>query len=121
MKLNKYISLNLFSFCTYISILLVLFSYFQVENNFIYITIETFSGIYFLLQLIEIFFLLLFICEIFIRKFYPKKLKKVNLYPGILKNIYLILFYFGFILAILNVYIAFLFIFFMVSNSYNLL
>ena len=82
---------------------LILFAYFQVENNFIYITIETFSGAYFLLQLTEIFFLFLFICEIFIRKFYPKKLKKINLYPGILSDIYLILFYFGFVFAILNV------------------
>lgn len=117
MKLNKYISLNLFSFWAYISISLVLFSYFQVENNIIYMTLETFSGIYFLLQLIEIFFLFLFICEIFVRKFYPKKLKKVNLYSGIIKNIYLILFYFGFVFAILNVYVTILFLFFLFTQT----
>ena len=113
MRLNKYIAINLFSFWTYISVLAILLDCLQYRLNIIYVTLENFIGIYFLLQLIEILFLFLFICEIFIRKFYPKKLKKVNLYPGILKDIYFILFYFGFIFAILNVYIAFLLIIFL--------
>ncbi len=113
MRLNKYISINLFSFWTYISIFAILLDCLQYRLNIIYVTLENFIGIYFLLQLIEIFFLFLFICEIFIRKFYPKKLKKVNLNPGMFRNIYFILFYFGLVFAILTVYIALLVIVFL--------
>jgi len=113
MRLNKYISINLFSFWTYISVLAILLDHLQYRLNIIYVTLENFIGIYCFLQLIELFFLFLFICEIFIRKFYPKKLKKINLNPGILRDIYLILFYFGFIFAILNVYVVSLFTIFL--------
>ena len=110
MRLNKYISLNIFSLIGYIILILMFFVFcLQIVFNKLYINFELFMSLYSLLLYISILVLLVFIIEKYTRKKYPLLLSKINIKNAICRNIHIFLFYFGFYFSLLNL-IIFVFI-----------
>lgn len=113
MKLNNYLSLNLFSFTGYIYILLLFYmvitaeSYTQnnkLSNNFIYLSLDDICGIHALCFLMTLLLVLFFLIEYFLHK--TKKIEKIFTWNSI---IYKIFFYIGFISSSVNIFFYILF------------
>ena len=117
MRLDKYISLSLFSLNSYFVVAEILYvcciyKFIDKISPEFYISTQTLCSIYSFFIYLNIFLLILFGIEKYIRKKRPKILFKVNFKNKIVRNLYLILFYFGYFFSILNlfIYIFFLFI-----------
>ena len=103
MKLHQYISLNIFSFITYLILTLIIFVFvIQTKINLLFISLEGFFSIYSFLMYFSLLLILLSIIEKFIYKKYPKKKFQIKIKNKNLKKIYLFLFAFGFYLALFN-------------------
>ena len=103
MKLHQYISLNIFSFITYLILTLIIFVFvIQTKINLLFISLEGFFSIYSFLMYFSLLLILLLIIEKFIYKKYPKKKFQIKIKSEDLKKIYLFLFVFGFYLALFN-------------------
>lgn len=107
MHLNKYISLNLLSSLTYISLFLIVYVFF-FENYVtryypnIHITIEQCGEIYIILVILSLIFIILFGIEVFIRKKFKKLLPIINFQNKFLKNLHETLFIIGSWFTIFN-------------------
>lgn len=117
MRLDQYISLSLFSLNSYFIIAAILYVcciYKFIDKIFpeFYISTQTLCSIYSFFIYLNISLLILFCIEKYMRGKRPKILFKVNFKNKIVRNLYLILFYFGYFFSIFNlfIYIFFLFI-----------
>lgn len=116
MRLDKYISLSLFSLNSYFIIAEILYACFiykfinQIPTNF-FISIQTICSIYSFLMYLNILLLITFCIEKHIRKKIPKLLFKINFKNKIIRTMYRTFFYFGYYFSILNLFIFILFIF----------
>ncbi len=118
MKLNKYISLNIFSTLFYLMLFEIIFVYvIQVKLNFLFISTEKFFIIYTALIYISILLLFLFFIEKVIYKKFPGFIIKTNNSNVIIKNIYNFLFYCGLYLNSFNIIIFIFFTIFLVVNA----
>lgn len=122
MKLNNYLSLNLFSFTGYVYILLLFYMVITSElythnikllDNFIYLSLDDICGIHALCFLMTLLLLLLFLIEYFLHK--TKKIEKKITWNSI---IYKIFFYIGFISSSINILFYILFYCLLVCNTH---
>lgn len=116
MRLDKYISLSLFSINSYFvvaGILYVYCGYKLIDKIFpkFYMSIQTLCSIYSLLMYLNILLLILFCVEKYIRKKFPGLLFKMNFKDKAVRTIYQVLFYFGYYFSILNLFIFIVFMF----------
>ncbi len=116
MTLYKYISLNIVSIISYIMLLLIVFTfYLQLKFDILFLTLEQFFSVYTFFIYLSIIFLIIFFGESYLRKKYFFSNFKIKIENDILKNIFIILFNFGFYFALFNIVIfiiAFIFLFF---------
>jgi len=117
MRIDKYISLGLYSLSAYLVIFFIGYVFFiqnivlKIFKNTYYITLETLSLICVLFIYFSILLLLFFCIEKYIRKKFPKILPKVNFINPIKRNVYKIFFYVGFYFTTLNIAAYLIFIF----------
>lgn len=116
MRLDKYISLSLFSLNSYFivaEILYVCFIYKFIDQIFpkFFISTQTICSIYSFFMYLNILLLILFCIEKQIRKKSPKFLFKINFKNKTIRTAYRAFFYFGYYFSILNLFIFILFIF----------
>lgn len=115
MRLDKNISLGLFSLNAYIVFAMALYIcylYRIIDKIFpnIYFNFEELCSFYTFITLINIIILVFFILETLIRKKYPKLLLKINIRNRILRKIYQIFFYFGYWFSMINLILFLIFI-----------
>jgi len=117
MRIDKYLSLGVYSLSTYLVIFFTGYVFF-IQNfvlkffkNTYYITLETLSLIYVLIIYFSTLLLLVFCIEKYIRKKFPKMLPKLNFINPIKRNVYKTFFYIGFYFATLNIAAYLIFIF----------
>ena len=100
MRLEEYISLSLISLNSYViaAMLVYVAGFYKILEKFspdLFVSLETLSGIFTIIILLDVLLFVGFVVEIIVRKMRPHLLPKVNLKNRIMRFVYPIFFYLG--------------------------
>lgn len=106
MRLEEYISLSLISLNSYVIVAMLVYvaCFYKISEKFspvLFVSLETLSGIFTIIILLDVLLLLGFVVELIVRKMHPQLLPKVNFKNRIMRFIYPIFFYLG---VFVNIY-----------------
>ena len=106
MRLEEYISLSLISLNSYViaAMLVYVAGFYKILEKFspvLFVSIETLSGIFTIIILLDVLLFVGFVVELIVRKMRPQLLPKVNFKNRIMRFLYPIFFYFG---VFVNIY-----------------
>lgn len=106
MRLEEYISLSLISLNSYVIVAMLVYvaCFYKISEKFspvLFVSLETLSGIFTIIILLDVLLLLGFVVELIVRKMHPQLLPKVNFKNKIMRFIYPIFFYLG---VFVNIY-----------------
>jgi len=111
MRIDKYISLSLFSISSYLNIFIMLYVCYlykifdKLFPNF-YIPLEDLFSFYFLVIILNILLLILFCIENLIRRKQPKLLPKINFKNKLYRIIYQTIFHIGYWFGVINILVT---------------
>lgn len=97
---EKYISLSLISLNSYVIVAMLVYvaGFYKILEKFspvLFVSLETLSGIFTIIILLDVLLLVGFVVELIVRKMRPQLLSKVNFKNRIMRFIYPIFFYLG--------------------------
>lgn len=100
MRLEEYISLSLISLNSYVIVAMLVYvaGFYKISEKFspvLFVSLETLSGIFTIIILLDVLLLVGFVVELIVRKMRPQLLSKVNFKNRIMRFIYPIFFYLG--------------------------
>lgn len=100
MRLEEYISLSLISLNSYVIVAMLVYvaGFYKILEKFspvLFVSLETLSGIFTIIILLDVLLLVGFVVELIVRKMRPQLLSKVNFKNRIMRFIYPIFFYLG--------------------------
>ena len=100
MRLEEYISLSLISLNSYVIVAMLIYvaGFYKILEKFspvLFVSLETLSGIFTIIILLDVLLLVGFVVELIVRKMRPQLLSKVNFKNRIMRFIYPIFFYLG--------------------------
>ena len=100
MRLEEYISLSLISLNSYVIVAMLVYvaCFYKISEKFspvLFVSLETLSGIFTIIILLDVLLLVGFVVELIVRKMCPQLLPKVNFKNRIMCFIYPIFFYLG--------------------------
>ena len=106
MRLEEYISLSLISLNSYVIVAMLVYvaCFYKISEKFspvLFVSLETLSGIFTIIILLDVLLLLGFVVELIVRKMRPQLLSKVNFKNRIMRFLYPIFFYLG---VFVNIY-----------------
>lgn len=106
MRLEEYISLSLISLNSYVIVAMLVYvaCFYKILEKFspvLFVSLETLSGIFTIIILLDVLLLVGFVVELIVRKMHPQLLPKVNFKNRIMRFIYPIFFYLG---VFVNIY-----------------
>lgn len=97
---EEYISLSLISLNSYVIVAMLVYvaGFYKILEKFspvLFVSLETLSGIFTIIILLDVLLLVGFVVELIVRKMRPQLLSKVNFKNRIMRFIYPIFFYLG--------------------------
>ena len=100
MRLEEYISLSLISLNSYVIVAMLVYvaGFYKILEKFspvLFVSLETLSGIFTIIILLDVLLLVGFVVELIVRKMRPQLLPKVYFKNRIMRFIYPIFFYLG--------------------------
>ena len=106
MRLEEYISLSLISLNSYVIVAMLVYvaGFYKISEKFspvLFVSIETLSGIFTIIILLDVLLFVGFVVELIVRKMRPQLLPKVNFKNRIMRFLYPIFFYLG---VFVNIY-----------------
>ena len=106
MRLEEYISLSLISLNSYVIVAMLVYvaGFYKILEKIspvLFVSIETLSGIFTIIILLDVLLFVGFVVELIVRKMRPQLLSKVNFKNRIMRFLYPIFFYFG---VFVNIY-----------------
>lgn len=106
MRLEEYISLSLISLNSYVIVAMLVYvaGFYKISEKFspvLFVSIETLSGIFTIIILLDVLLFVGFVVELIVRKMRPQLLPKVNFKNKIMRFLYPIFFYLG---VFVNIY-----------------